>query len=97
MQINNNDYKVLEVCCAPGAKLTYISDLMRTYGPGRRLFGIDINENRLNIARSLVNKYGHSAMVTLILGDGTTYQGEHDFDKILVDAECTHEGSIKHL
>lgn len=36
-------------------------------------------------------------MVKLMLADGTTYQMEKEFDKILVDAECTHEGSIKHL
>jgi 16S rRNA C967 or C1407 C5-methylase (RsmB/RsmF family) len=71
---------------------------MRIHGPAHRhLYGIDISENRLNIARSLVKKYGHEDMITLIQGDGTSYQGEKDFDKVLVDAECTHEGSIKHL
>lgn len=97
LEINNNDHKILEVCCAPGAKLCYIADLMSSFGDDRKLFGLDINENRLNIARSLVKKYGHEKIVTLIQADGTTYQGEKDFDKILVDAECTHEGSVKHL
>lgn len=28
LDIDENDFKVLEICCAPGAKLTYIADLM---------------------------------------------------------------------
>lgn len=35
--------------------------------------------------------------VELILEDGTKYKTDIKFDKVLIDAECTHEGSIKHL
>lgn len=29
--------------------------------------------------------------------DGVKYQDESQFDRVLIDAECTHEGSIKHI
>ena len=29
LDINKNDHNVLEICCAPGAKLTFIADLLR--------------------------------------------------------------------
>jgi len=32
-----------------------------------------------------------------VLGDSRDYDHETGFDKVLVDVECTHEGSIKHL
>lgn len=29
LDINKDDINVLEICCAPGAKLTFIADLLR--------------------------------------------------------------------
>lgn len=75
-------------------KLSYIADLL---GKDGKVVGVDISQNRLNIARSLVEKYGVSDKVEFVLGDGTTYECKELFDKVLVDAECTHEGSLKHL
>lgn len=54
LDINQSDFKVLEVCCAPGAKLTYIADLMSQFPGERKLYGVDINANRLNIAMALL-------------------------------------------
>ncbi|CAD8122478.1 unnamed protein product [Paramecium sonneborni] len=101
LDINQNDNNLLEICCAPGAKLTFIADLLRIQtnkdGIQRKVFGIDISQNRLNITQSIVNKYQLEKQVELILEDGTKYQSPIQFDKVLIDAECTHEGSIKHL
>ncbi|CAD8212667.1 unnamed protein product [Paramecium octaurelia] len=101
LDINKNDINLLEICCAPGAKLTFIADLLRLQtkedGIQRKVFGVDISQNRLNITQSIVNKYKLEKFVELILEDGTKYKSEILFDKVLIDAECTHEGSIKHL
>ena len=35
--------------------------------------------------------------IQLINSDGTTFSDQDPFDKVLVDAECTHDGSIKHI
>jgi 16S rRNA C967 or C1407 C5-methylase (RsmB/RsmF family) len=81
--------RVLDLCCAPGAKLAFLCD------QGARATGVDISHNRLNTCRSLLKKYGLEA--ELVEADGCTYSPEEKFEVVLVDAECTHEGSAKHL
>lgn len=51
----------------------------------------------MNVTKSIVEKYKLNDFVELFQTDGTTFKSEIKFDKVLVDAECTHEGSIKHL
>lgn len=88
---------ILDLCCCPGAKLLFIGDLM---GPKEKitgsLTGVDINSKRLKICESLCKKYGLD-WIKLNDCDGVGFKSERLFDKVLVDAECTHDGSIKHL
>ncbi|EAS04949.1 NOL1/NOP2/sun family protein (macronuclear) [Tetrahymena thermophila SB210] len=86
--------KVLDLCCCPGMKLCNIADIIGAEG---KAFGVDINETRLNTCRSIVKKYKLDHIIKLELADGTTYNKESQFDRVLVDAECTHDGSLKHL
>lgn len=93
----SNDH-VLDLCCCPGAKLMFIGDLMRLDGEKIQgsLTGVDINSKRLGICNSLLKKYGLD-FIELKECDGTKFESERLYDKILVDAECTHDGSLKHL
>lgn len=75
---------------------TFIQSPPPSFLPSAGLVGVDINENRLNICRNLLKKYGHSD-VELFLDDGVFFNKRSKFDKVLVDAECTHDGSIKHF
>ncbi|KAL4481129.1 hypothetical protein ABPG72_015084 [Tetrahymena utriculariae] len=86
--------KILDLCCCPGMKLCNIADIIGAQG---KAFGVDINETRLNTCRSIVKKYKLDHIIKLELADGTTYDKESQFDRVLVDAECTHDGSLKHL
>jgi len=149
---------VLDLCCAPGAKLCYLHDWMGLEGglkaPRREgegsVTGVDCSEQRLAACRSVIKKYDVRAR--LALADGTSFDtaplescdapeaeavttttkgrkrkrhnrgSQHPsvlaaavdeaeassalsergisrllYDKVLVDAECTHDGSIKHL
>ena len=93
---------VLDLCCAPGAKYCFIGDLLKKHCTSFSLTGVDISANRLNICKSLSKKYGHTSQAeqsySLVLQDGRSYSKEGTlFDRVIVDAECTHEGSIKHL
>lgn len=96
---------ILDMCCAPGAKLCFIADLMKKDGSSKlegSLTGVDISEHRLNIARSLLKKYGHENDAILYNEDGRTFSKKPPsasglYDKIVLDAECTHDGSVKHL
>lgn len=47
--------------------------------------------------RNLVRKYKLDSSIEVVVADGVTYCNEQHFDRVLVDAECTHEGSLKHL
>ncbi|RLN80336.1 hypothetical protein BBJ28_00022327 [Nothophytophthora sp. Chile5] len=151
---------VLDLCCAPGAKLTMIADLLHLQGS---VTGVDFSRTRLGACRQLVHKYqllqpgdgwedgSDSARwrCRLFHADGQTFnvgpktecaridglevlldsqeiasRAPRDrqrkrknksarardakrqklvvmdaalYDKVLVDAECTHDGSIRHL
>lgn len=134
------DDRVLDLCCAPGAKLAYIADLIGNEGAGS-VTGVDVSEKRLVICRSLLRRMGVPRS-RLFCCDGRTfdfpppYLGWHSNDraeadgpneqgsgrsmkpfyanrlllspncrpppnylytKVLVDAECTTDGSFKHL
>ncbi|RLN89261.1 hypothetical protein BBJ28_00017779 [Nothophytophthora sp. Chile5] len=151
---------VLDLCCAPGAKLTMIADLLHLQGS---VTGVDFSRTRLGACRQLVHKYQlhqpedgfEDGSVSarwrcrLFHADGQTFnvgpktectridglevlldsqeiasRAPRDrqrkrknksarardakrqklllvdaalYDKVLVDAECTHDGSIRHL
>jgi len=147
---------VLDLCCAPGAKMVILADLMQRRGV---LVGVDVSPHRVQTCAQLLRKY-HVMLentearwqVCLVEADGTDFDSissakrivwdidadrvfregdEHGkrkrvtksmrkeiekrrklnaersvpkvnetkllFDKILVDSECTHDGSIKHM
>ncbi|KAI9906357.1 hypothetical protein PsorP6_004308 [Peronosclerospora sorghi] len=146
---------VLDLCCAPGAKLTMIADLLQFQGS---VTGVDYSVSRLGACRHLVYKYKIQCVsdaaiaewrCRLFHADGRTFNigpktecssmdgvemllDTQDiasrapknrmrmrknksarardakrrnmlivdsalYDKVLVDAECTHDGSIRHL
>lgn len=87
--------RILDLCCCPGAKLCYIADLA---GTGQKnIIGVDINQNRLNVCKNIISKYKLDDSVELVCADGVEYANGQLFDRVLVDAECTHDGSFKHL
>ncbi|KAJ1963712.1 hypothetical protein IWQ62_003135, partial [Dispira parvispora] len=70
LDLEEND-QVLDLCCAPGAKLCMISDLLGTDGRGT-VTGVDISPQRIATCRALVKKYRHWN-ARLYCGDGTTF------------------------
>ncbi|KAI7890886.1 S-adenosyl-L-methionine-dependent methyltransferase [Mucor mucedo] len=133
------DDQVLDLCCAPGAKLCMIANLLGKEGLGTAT-GVDLAAHRLATCRSLLKKYKVGEKVRLFEADGTTFsvlppqrlgnrvicatdnekkrqkttvvkpfwasrllrfddqsRSGIGYDKVLVDAECTHDGSIAHI
>ncbi|KAI8894364.1 S-adenosyl-L-methionine-dependent methyltransferase [Globomyces pollinis-pini] len=160
LDLQPND-QVLDICCAPGTKLCYISDILGPNGNGT-VTGVDVSEHRLSTCKSVMQKYKHNR-IRLFCCDGTTFDVRpptrigsnilvvpetkrkrddiacketidklsddsliynidtslnfmkpfhapkllrpdpqlkplyHLYSKVLVDAECTHDGSVAHM
>ena len=98
------DSVVLDMCCSPGAKLLAISDTMRDLSPSdysSRVVGVDISSHRANTCRSMLAKAGHGK-VRVFTHDAVEVAKVWPADlkrpnRVVVDVECTHEGSIKHI
>ncbi|KAI8082564.1 S-adenosyl-L-methionine-dependent methyltransferase [Gilbertella persicaria] len=131
------DDQILDLCCAPGAKLCMVANVLGREGLGTAT-GVDLAGHRLATCRSLLKKYKVGEKVRLFEADGTRFQvpppsrlgnrviqTNQDskrakpetvkpfwasrllrfdrqikadlYDKVLVDAECTHDGSILHI
>ena len=105
---------ILDICCAPGAKLMYIADKMHAElkasegsledTPGEKgighVIGNDVSKHRLATAGNLIGKYNLSSCIRLMNKDARLVDAADvpcGLDKILVDVECTHDGSLKHI
>ena len=65
------------------------------------ILGNDLSEHRLNIAKSLKQKYHPKRENIKFLNKDACELKSEDFgislDKALVDVECSHDGSFKHV
>lgn len=133
MKLERDD-NVLDLCCAPGAKLVVLSCLLQNLEGVGSVTGVDLAKGRLEICRSLVKKY-RLPRIRLFLEDGRKFTSpphillnssrakpfsypwssipfyssseyrkrpgilleSGTYDKVIVDAPCTHDGSIKHV
>lgn len=69
---------VLDLCCAPGAKLCMMADRMEGRGV---LVGVDVAQERINVCRNILKKYKLDTFVETKLYDGTLV----DFKETLFD------------
>ncbi len=83
--------RVLDLCSSPGGKLTHLADLMEDSGS---LVACDIDERR--IRGLLGNLYRLCATnVLVVAGDGRSLPEDASFDRVLVDAPCSGEGTLR--
>lgn len=47
--------------------------------------------------KNLVKKYKLDHKIQVKVEDAVTFDSKVKYDRVLIDAECTHEGSIKHI
>jgi NOL1/NOP2/sun family putative RNA methylase len=83
--------RILDLCSSPGGKLAHLAEL--TGGEGT-LVACDVDERRIrgllgNLYRLLVPN------VFVVAGDGRSFPAGASFDRVLVDAPCSGEGTLR--
>lgn len=82
---------VLDLCAAPGGKTTHVADLMGDRGS---IVAVDVSEGRIRGLLGNVYRLGHPS-VMVVVGDGRELPEEAHFDRVLVDAPCSGEGTLR--
>ncbi len=83
--------RVLDLCAAPGGKTTHAADLMQDYGC---IVAVDRNENRIRALLGNMYRTAHPN-VLVVAGDGRELPDGALFDRVLVDAPCSAEGTMR--
>lgn len=95
MELNKNDI-VLDLCAAPGSKTTELAALMENQGT---IIANDIRIDRLKALSSNLERCGATNTITTRMNGFTLCRklakSGFLFDKILVDAPCSGEGTIR--
>jgi NOL1/NOP2/sun family putative RNA methylase len=87
------DEKILDIAAAPGSKTTQIAAMMNNQG---LIVANDVSRNRINALISNIERMGvMNTAVTSLPGQRIGYLANEYFDKILVDAPCSLEGTIR--
>ncbi|PPE04990.1 16S rRNA (cytosine(967)-C(5))-methyltransferase [Entomoplasma ellychniae] len=85
-----NDH-VLDMCAAPGGKVTHISSKLKNTG---KVIACEINESKIKLIQQNIDRLGCSN-IELICKDATSMKFEEKFDCILLDAPCSGFGVFK--
>jgi NOL1/NOP2/sun family putative RNA methylase len=83
--------RVLDLCAAPGGKTAHLADLMGDRGC---LVASEISENRIRGLLGNVYRLGHTNVLA-VAGDGREFPLGARFDRVLVDAPCSGEGTLR--
>ena len=82
---------VLDLCAAPGGKLTYIAQLMGNEG---RLLAHETAPERLNLIQQNCTRLGVTCVQT-VLPSTLNPPPSTPFDRILIDAPCSNTGVMR--
>ena len=82
---------ILDLCAAPGGKLTYIAQLMRNKG---RIIAHDTDRERLKLIEENCERLGVTC-VEVVLPPALKSIRAAGFDRILIDAPCSNTGVMR--
>ena len=83
--------RILDMCAAPGGKTTHAADLMEDRGC---IVAVDRNEDRIRALLGNLYRTAHPN-VLVVAGDGRALPDGALFDRVLVDAPCSAEGTLR--
>ena len=85
---------VLDVCAAPGAKTTYLAQLMQNCGV---IYSVDYSRRRMDVWKSEVAHMGVEIAVPIIADACNPLPFTIDADIVVLDPPCTSTGSFGKL
>lgn len=83
--------RVLDLCAAPGGKTAHVAELT---GPDGMVVAADWNEKRIRALLGNLYRMGHASALVLS-ADGRVFPEGVLFDRVLVDAPCSAEGTLR--
>ncbi|MEN3283179.1 MAG: rRNA (cytosine967-C5)-methyltransferase [Solirubrobacteraceae bacterium] len=83
--------RVLDLCAAPGGKTTHLAALMQGTG---EVVAVERNPQRA-IALKATCERMRAANVTVVTADANDFDGEHGFDRVLLDPPCSGLGTLR--
>lgn len=86
---------VLDLCAAPGGKITHVANLQEEIG---NFVACDINDKKLNLIKENINRLGLNN-IQLIKNDATIFNEkfEEKFDLVIMDVPCSALGLMRKL
>ncbi|OYX44733.1 MAG: 16S rRNA methyltransferase [Rhodobacterales bacterium 32-67-9] len=79
--------RVLDLCAAPGGKTLQLA------AAGARVTALDLSDARMGRVRENLARCRLAA--DIVVADALTWEGEADFDAVLLDAPCSATGTIR--
>ena len=83
--------RILDLCAAPGGKTTHMAELMDDRGC---VVASEISESRIRGLLGNVYRLCHSNILA-VAADGRAFPAGALFDRVLVDAPCSGEGTLR--
>ncbi|MBX5328203.1 MAG: RsmB/NOP family class I SAM-dependent RNA methyltransferase [Candidatus Bathyarchaeota archaeon] len=85
---------VLDACAAPGAKTTYLAQLMQNQGD---IFSVDYSKRRMNVWKNEVARMGVANTVPIIADACSQLPFNLEADIVVLDPPCTSTGAFGKL
>jgi 16S rRNA (cytosine967-C5)-methyltransferase len=85
---------VLDVCAAPGAKTTYLAQLMQNRGA---IYSVDYSRRRMSVWKVEVNRMGVEMAFPIIADACTPLPVNLEADIVILDPPCTSTGAFGKL
>ncbi|MGA9387975.1 MAG: RsmB/NOP family class I SAM-dependent RNA methyltransferase [Candidatus Bathyarchaeia archaeon] len=83
---------ILDVCAAPGAKTTYLAQLMQNRGS---IYSVDYSKRRMHQWRSEVTRMGVEIAEPMLADGRRTFPFNLEADVVVLDPPCTGTGSFR--
>jgi len=83
--------RILDLCAAPGGKTTHLAEYVEAAGS---VVASDVNEGRLRGLLGNVYRLG-LANIMVVAADARDFPSGAEFDKVLVDAPCSGQGTLR--